>query len=395
MRTSVRRPLLLLAVAASSVVVLATTVPPAEAQQGPAGSAACAPRIIDLGTLGGSNSAINGANRNGLWVGSAENADGVPTPVLWRDNTIHTLGEADGFAGDVTNAGVVVGVANEDTQSSTAFWWYRGRAHTLPTPSWATASYARRINQHNDVAGTLTAGDGSGVPVEWIHLGTVRVLPVPKGFSGEALGINDAGDIVGDIGNNTTQIAWEWGHDGSSHALQPEYPVGFSQANVISNRGVAAGGLDFGGQIGLWAATWSGGSVRKLGEFGPEPNFSFAFGGDQLGDYVGFGTYSPDDFAGHVFVSRAGSGKMLTMLPLSGNIADGSNAHAVVPTYMGQPGTAVGGDSTTSTGDDHATVWTCAFQQAFPPPAIDPPARVSDRAPAWKRTLKPGASLSS
>ena len=385
MRAIVRRPVLVLAVAASSLVVVATAVPSADARQGPGGNAACAPRTIDLGTLGGANSEIDGANRLGVWVGSAENAEGVPTPVLWRGTAIHTLGEADGFAGDVTNAGVVVGVANMDMPSSTGFWWYRGTAHALPMPSWAIGSSARRINQHNDAVGTLTAADGSGVPVEWIHLRTVRVLPMPAGFSGEALGINDAGDIVGDIGNDSTQIAWEWGHDGSSHALRPEYPVGFSQANLIDDRGVAAGGLDFGGQLGLWAATWSHGSVSKLGEFGPEPNFTFAFGQDQLGDYVGFGTYSPNDAAVHVFVTRAGSGRMLTMLPLSGNIDDRSNAHAIVPSYTGQPGVAVGGDSTTSTGDDHATVWTCAFRQAFPPPVIDPPARASARrTPSWK-----------
>jgi uncharacterized membrane protein len=387
MSTRIGRPLVSLAVVATSMVAVAAAVPSAEARQGPGGNAPCAPRIIDLGTLGGANSEIDGSNAHGLWVGSADNADGVPTPVLWRNNAIHTLGESDGFAGDATDAGVVVGVADMDTPSSTAFWWYRGTAHALPTPSWAIGSSARRINQHNDVAGTLTAADGSGVPVEWIHLRTVRVLPVPDGFSGEALGINDAGDIVGDIGNDTTQIAWEWGHDGSSHALQPEYPVGFSQANLIDDRGIAAGGLDFGGQLGLWAATWSDGSVSKLGAFGPEPNFTFAFGQDQLGDYVGFGTYSIDDSAVHVFVTRAGSGTMLTMRPLSGNLDDGSNAHAVVPAYMGQPGIAVGGDSTTSSGDDHATVWTCAFRQAFPPPIIDPIARVAGRAPAWKRVV--------
>src|SRR5262249_10354772 len=140
--------------------------------------------------------------------------------------------------------------------------------------------------------------------------------------------------------------------------------------NLINNRGLVAGGLDFGGQIGLWPATWQHGTVSKLGTFGTEPNYGFIFGQNELGDEVGQGTYMAGVLPVHGFPSRARSGTVLTMLPLSGNIADASNAHAVIPSYMGQPGIAVGGESTTSTGDYHATVWTCAFRQAFPPPTV-------------------------
>jgi hypothetical protein len=62
-------------VLASSLAVIASSAPAAwAARQGPGGSAPCAPQIIDLGTLGGANSEINGANRNGAWVGSADDA---------------------------------------------------------------------------------------------------------------------------------------------------------------------------------------------------------------------------------------------------------------------------------------------------------------------------------
>jgi uncharacterized membrane protein len=388
MGSRVARPVSLLVLAASSLLVIAGAVPPAQARQGPGGRASCSPRIIDLGTLGGANSEIDGANRLGTWVGSAQNAHGVDTPVIWHDGQIQTLGESDGWAADITNAGVVVGNAGVDRAIPTAFSWYRGTARALPVPDGATSGSVRRINQHDDAVGSLFTSDGSSVPVEWQRLRTVRILPLPAGFTvGDALGINDAGDIVGDVGNADTEVAWEWGHDGSSHALQPEYASGFSQANLINDRGWAAGGLDFGGQFGLWAATWHGGSVSKLGQFGADLNFSFAFGQDQLGDYVGGGTYSIDDPYLHVFVTRAGSGELRTMLPLSGNLADPSNAHAAVPAYMGQPGIAVGGDSTTSGGDDHATVWTCAFRQAFAPPTGSVTVRTQGRNAAWKRMV--------
>jgi uncharacterized membrane protein len=373
-------------VVAASLVVATASAPSAYADRS-SGRAPCAPRIIDLGTLGGANSEIDGGNRTGTWVGSADDPNGVPTPVLWRGDSMQTLGESDGFAGDVTNAGVVVGVANADTPSSSAFWWYRGTAHSLPTPSWATASSARRINQHNDAVGTLTRKDGSSVPVEWRALRTVRVLPLPAdALSGEALGINDSGHIVGDVSTDVAEIAWEWGPGGSSHPLQPEYTQGFSQANIINDRGWVAGGLDFGGQFGLWASVWRYGSVSKLGQFGSDLNFGFAFGGDQIGDYVGAATYTTDDQFLHVFITRAGSGTLRTLMPLSGDLLERSNAHAVVPSYGGQ-GVAVGGDSDIGNGDIHATVWTCAYQQALAPPAITARAAAGARVPAWRHSL--------
>jgi uncharacterized membrane protein len=376
------------ALVSAGLLVAVITGSPAYAQSPPGSRAPCVPRIIDLGTLGGANSEIDGANRLGTWVGSAEDSNGVSIPVLWHGGTIQTLGESDGFAADITNAGVVVGTADVDSASSHAFWWYRGTPHLLPVPSWATSSYVRRINQHDDAVGALYTTDGASVPVEWRHLQAVRVLPLPRGASsGEALGINDAGDIVGDVSTDTAELAWEWGQDGSSHALLPRYAQGgFSQANLINDRGWAAGGLDFGGQFGLWAAVWRRGPAEKLGQFGPDPNFSFALGQDQLGDYVGGATYTIDDPFLHVFITRTGSGTIQTMLPLSGDLADRSNAHAAVPTYQG-PGVAVGGASATSNGDYHATVWTCAFQQAFTPDVAAATTRARTSAPSWRRLL--------
>jgi probable HAF family extracellular repeat protein len=326
-------------------------------------SGSCTPRIIDMGTLGGHESEIDGANRVGDWVGSAQNAHGKDRAVLWHDGAMIDLGEPGAWAGDITNAGVVVGNSRNG-----AFTWYRGTARLLPIPAWANGSYVRRINQHDDAVGVLISPDGTGFPTEWQHLRHIRLLPVPSGFNGgEGLGINDAGDVVGDVSNDSGQVAWEWGHDGTSHALPPVYGQGLSQANVVNDRGWAAGGLDFGGRIGLWAAVWRNGTMSKLGQLGKNRNFSFALGEDQLGDYVGGGTYTINDPFLHVFITHVGMGHLLTMLPLSGNQADRSNAHAAVPSYQGEPSVAVGGSSTTTSGDYHATVWTCAYQQAFVP----------------------------
>src|SRR6059058_2806231 len=112
------------AIVSAGLLVAAITGSPAYARSSPGSRAPCAPRIIDLGTLGGANSEIDGANRRGVWVGSADNAHGVPTPTLWRHGVIRTLGESDGWAADITNAGVLVGNAHADAPNARAFSWY-------------------------------------------------------------------------------------------------------------------------------------------------------------------------------------------------------------------------------------------------------------------------------
>src|SRR5215471_17051696 len=161
MRSHVGRPLALFLVIASSLMVIATAVPSAEAaRQGPGGNAPCAPRIIDLGTLGGSESEIDGSNSKSTWVGSAQDASGMDIPVMWHNGLMQPVGISEGWAADVNNRGVVVG--NEDPY---AFWWSGGTQHLLPLPPGATGSYVRRINDHNDAAGSISYPDGSGAPV--------------------------------------------------------------------------------------------------------------------------------------------------------------------------------------------------------------------------------------
>jgi hypothetical protein len=231
--------------------------------------------------------------------------------------------------------------------------------------------------QRDDASGALFAADGSSVAVVWRGLTRPHVLPLPGGFtSSEGLGINDAGDVVGDVSNDSEQVAWEWDHAGASHALQPEYPGGSSEATLVNDRGWAAGGLDFGGLLGLWSAVWHKGTVEKLNDR-VDPDYSFAFGGDQIGDYVGAGVYTADDQRVHVFLTRVGLGRTYTLLPLSGDLSDGSNAHAVVPPHGAIPGTTVGGESPDAAGDVRATEWTCAWQQAIVPPGTSTTATAS------------------
>jgi hypothetical protein len=336
----------------------------------------CSPRVIDLGTLGGANSGIDGDNGRDTFVGEADSASGERRAVLFRpDGTIVDLGEPNAVASDMNSGGIVVGDANVLTPQQFSFAWYHGRAVRLRLSRWATTSHVRRVNGWGDAAGSVFDRQGHSHPAVWIRLSFVHVLPIPRGYTdAEVLGINDRGEMVGDASapsNNPDgfeQDAWWWREDGSNGALRPDYRGGGEQANVVNERGWAAGGLDYGGKIGLWPAVWRDGTLTRLGPTGPGIQFGFAYGGDEIGDYVGNAAYSPSDQYAHVFLTHIGSHVLYTLRPLSGNLRDPSNAHAVIPDVSGL-GIVVGGDSTTANGNDHATLWTCAWKQVIRPAA--------------------------
>jgi hypothetical protein len=347
--------LLAAALAAAAIPVAATAATAA---------VSCTPQILDLGTLGGPGSGIYGSNQVGDWVGGADSSDGTEHAVIWHGSQIHDLGIPNSEADDINNAGVVVG----DSDSLGAFFWRGGQATSLPIPNGWLGASVRRINQHNDAAGQAWLADGHSHAVVWHNLSRVQVLPTPTGFDDAfAMGINDAGAVVGFTINwsDFQFLAWEWpAGSGAGFPLADTNPAGFSEANVINNRGWVGETTDYGGQFGAWASVYRDGAPAKLGQFGADANFSQTFGQDQIGDYTGDATYNPEDNDMHVFITHVGLGRLYTLRPLSGNLLDGSNAHAVIAGYQGQ-GVAVGGDSFTTTGESHATVWTCAYQQAI------------------------------
>jgi uncharacterized membrane protein len=207
----------------------------------------------------------------------------------------------------------------------------------------------RRLNERGDATGSAEDARGREHPVVWRRGRALVKLAVPAGYlGGYGMGINDRGDVVGAVYKADQVLAWGWDKDGDSHPLAELDREGFSQANVLDNKGRAAGISDFGGNPGGQAALWRNGRERSLGTFG-DSDISFALGTNGQGDYVGVGTYFIGEDNGHVFLTSARwSGPLRTLMPLSGDPADESSAHAAA-------------------GEKHATVWTCAYQQAFVP----------------------------
>jgi uncharacterized membrane protein len=346
--------------AAALVVVVGAAVAAA-----PATAAPCRPDIIDLGTLAGGRSVAFDIGPDGEIVGSATDADGRPRAVRWIGGRIEPLPvPGDSFALDVNRRGIVGDYAAHDGEPR-PFLYRDGRVTDLPLLPGAIGGVARRINASGQIAGWVVGADGHEHAVIWTR-GRIRDLGVPAGYTdGYAMAINDRGQVGGAVYNAATgdpvAVRWTRGH----FELLPSLGgLGRGQVNVLDQRGRAAGFAET--ESSAMAAVWDRtGTVRGLGYF-PGGDLSLAFGTDDHGNYVGTANYFPGERGGHVFISR-GDGPLMTLRPLSGNpITGSSGAHGI-----DRHGN-VAGSSATGDGAEHATLWTCAFKQAFvpAPPAL-------------------------
>lgn len=119
--------------------------------------------VLDLGTLGGSQSLARAVNAHGHAVGWAY-PPGLAwqRAFLWRDGEMVELGTFGGNvsdASDLNDAGTIVGSAYDALGRERPFWWRDGVLHDLGTLG-GTQGRALAINEWGDITGTaLLAGD--------------------------------------------------------------------------------------------------------------------------------------------------------------------------------------------------------------------------------------------
>jgi probable HAF family extracellular repeat protein len=321
----------------------------------------CVPQVLDYGSLGGQYTRIVAGNRSGLLVGYAESATGDGKAVRWRGRNPVDLGATSpAIAMDVNDSGNIVG-NQKQWPDQRAFMWRNGNLTELPTLG--SATNARRINHRGVIAGSALDPSAPQMerPVFWQN-GRIHVLPVRPGYvGGFAQGINDRGDVVGALYTEQLAEAWLWKADGTDQPLSTA--GGLSQANVVDNTGRIYGASLRSG--GFEAARWKSGHEQGLGFLGTG-DFSFVLGTNGLGDAVGVGNYQPGDPTEHIMVTSGKPGEPpRTLPPLSGNYLDPTNAHFISATFP----TMVAGSSDPVAGHPgRATVWTCAWSQAFIPP---------------------------
>jgi probable HAF family extracellular repeat protein len=142
-------------------------------------------------------------------------------------------------------------------------------------------------------------GNAQSYATEWIDGKAIRLEGVPS----MALGINDAGVVVGysSLGPTGTQSATEW-NGGSTIDL------GIGYADAINNLGQVVGSTVVNGD--LTAVEWSGGSVINLGRL-PDSLYAYAASINNLGQVVGFSesdtyVYSAVEWSGGQIIKLAG-----------------------------------------------------------------------------------------
>jgi probable HAF family extracellular repeat protein len=246
--------------------------------------------VIDLGTLGGANSAVEWPikNNHGLVVGISETATADPLgesfscaafiatnghtclPFLWRDGTLAALallGGNNGFATGVNNAGAAVGWAETALHDPSCV---PPQQLQFEAVEWAPAT-----NQPHVLA--PLAGDSTSA----------------------ATAINDAGEVVGISGTCDVAVgAFSARHavlwlNGRPVRLPTLGGQGWNTPMAISNDGIIVGFSDTGGDVvggvltpNFQAVLWTPGGIVNLHTL-PGDQIAEATGVNNFGQIVG------------------------------------------------------------------------------------------------------------
>jgi len=168
-------------------------------------------RMIDLGSLGGINGAVNGLNQRGQVAGNSDvTRDGsISHAFLWDHGSLHDLGTLGGdfsFTTWIDDSGEAVGGATTpDNATLRATRWKNGHATNLGSLNGDVCSIAFGSNSAGEIVGNSIACDveeGTVRPFLWENGGPMvdmnSLIPLGSGLIlREGVFINDAGEIAG------------------------------------------------------------------------------------------------------------------------------------------------------------------------------------------------------
>ncbi len=279
------------------------------------------PRTMDLGTLGGPNSAIFQYNhgRPGQFVGWSETAQSDPndenfcgfgTPHVclgfsWQRGTMRplpTLGGTNDNTNDVNLRGQMAGAAETSTKDPNCtaprvldylgvIWQPNGKITTLPPYAGDTVSYAYTITQSGrDTVGNSGTCAAPGIHAVLWHDASPINLGSLGGTVNQALDINDRGQVIGnsDLAGNavTHTFLWQRGTISDLGTLPGDVN---SFAGGINDEGQVVGqSCDASGNCRGYL--WQNGTMTDLNSLIPSSkNLNVLFGANinDLGEIVG------------------------------------------------------------------------------------------------------------
>jgi probable HAF family extracellular repeat protein len=248
--------------------------------------------VTDLGDLpGGARTAgAYGLNDVGQVVGSSDSRAFLWTPTNGMQDLGVLPGRSLSTASSINNAGQVVGRSEGGPGERAFLWTATGGMQDLgDLPDGALTRFANDINNAGQVVGGTSAGQSSRAFL-WTSTGGAEDLG-----PGGALGINDAGQVVG-AGDNG---AFLWTRSGGQQDLSPLPGHIGSQAWKINNVGQIVGESYGPGQhrAVLWTPT---NGMQDLGVL-PGDDESWATDINDAGQVVGLSL----DLTGPDYRSRA------------------------------------------------------------------------------------------
>lgn len=201
---------------------------------------------------------------------------------------------------------------------------------------------AHGINNKGEIA-----GDADWVPLIWSSQQKWTRLPIPAGYDGEALDINDAGWVVGSIwkrgGPTYSNRAVAWAPGGRMMFLGPK--TGLSSAYRINNNGAVLGYV--GNRYFIW-------NTRGGMGVGIQPIAGFAlthpYDMNELGQIVGYVANDDESGTQAVIWDMAGRPAELPSLSQSG--------HSSMAFGINNSGCIVGEDLDETDNKMKAVVWT-------------------------------------
>jgi hypothetical protein len=315
--------------------------------------------------LGGQGSNAVAASNNGLVVGLADTATGESAPVLWRDGqpTPLTIPLESAVPSSVNGAGVVVGTGYDAAnQALVGWWWQNGQYHTLPV-SPGDIALPSMVSDSGVIVGALIGdeehSDGPGAddderPAVWSAVTAApRELALPNGArGGHAFAVGPDGTAGGvALGDDATPVLWA--PNGVPRALP-----------TLTGRGGVVLGIDAAGQAlgqsavaeGTHAVTWGAfGLISDVGATAAGPSSSATAG--TAGTAVGEG--SSPSFRGSRPQALMWIGKSARILP-PGSDGQFSGVSGSASSVSRQGGTTdVIGYSAAANGLRRATEWIC------------------------------------